>query len=77
MLQNLQSWDGENFVIFMQDDILSIRMTMLYSWLTSPYFNIDLKAVFGVDPGIFILSFRSYFLECKELFSCCFFTNFM
>ena len=61
MLQVLQSWDGENFVIFKQDDILSIRMTLLYSWLTAPQFNIDLKSVIGVDPGIIFLYFTEVF----------------
>ena len=51
MLQTLQSYDGDGMLIFNQDDILHIRMTLLYSWLTSSDFNIDLKAVLGIEPG--------------------------
>ena len=54
MLQYLQSWDGESYVIFDQNDILNIRMTLLYSWLTGGDFNIDIKSILGVDPGIFL-----------------------
>ena len=37
---------------FTQRDILNIRMTMLYSWLTGGDFNIDMKSTLGIDPGI-------------------------
>ncbi|KAK1603787.1 hypothetical protein QYE76_034036 [Lolium multiflorum] len=52
MLQILQSYDGESMCLFSQKDILNIRMTMLYSWLTGGDFNIDLKDVLGVDPEV-------------------------
>jgi hypothetical protein len=55
MLQILQSWDGQSLVIFNQADILNIRMTLLYSWLTAGDFNIDLHALLGIDAGIFLL----------------------
>ncbi|KAK1615166.1 hypothetical protein QYE76_020683 [Lolium multiflorum] len=52
MLQILDSYDGESMCLFSQKDILNIRMTMLYSWLTGGDFNIDLKDVLGVDPEV-------------------------
>ena len=52
MLHLLLTWDGVGYVIFMQDDILNIRMTTLYSWLTAVDFNIDIKGLFGVQAGI-------------------------
>ncbi|KAK1647553.1 hypothetical protein QYE76_065358 [Lolium multiflorum] len=55
MFQILQSYDGESMCLFSQKDILNIRMTMLYSWLTGGDFNIDLKDVLGVDPDNFSL----------------------
>jgi hypothetical protein len=52
MLQILQSYDGNSLVDFQQRDIINIRMTLLYSWLTVGGFDIDMKAVLGVDPGM-------------------------
>ena len=52
MLHLLLTWDGVGYVIFMQDGILNIRMTTLYSWLTAADFNIDIKGLFGVQAGI-------------------------
>ena len=52
MLHLLLTWDGVGYVIFMQDNILNIRMTTLYSWLTAADFNIDIKGLFGVQAGI-------------------------
>ena len=60
MLQILQSYDGESMCLFSQKDILNIRMTMLYSWLTGGDFNIDLKDVLGVDPGMIFTFFAKY-----------------
>jgi hypothetical protein len=52
MLQILQSYDGNSLVDFDQRDIINIRMTLPYSWLTAGGFDIDMKAVLGVDPGM-------------------------
>lgn len=52
MLHLLLTWDGVGYVIFVQDDILNIRMTTLYSWLTAGDFNIDMKGLFDVEAGI-------------------------
>ena len=60
MFQYLGSFDGESYVLFNQNDILSIRMTTLYSWLTGGDFDIDLQAVLGVDAG---MSLCSYFFS--------------
>lgn len=54
MFQYLGSFDGESYVLFNQNDILSIRMTILYSWLTGGGFDIDLQAVLGVDAGMLL-----------------------
>ena len=62
MLQNLQSYDGHGLILFEQKDILNIRMTMLYSWLTASYFLIDLKNAIGVDPGSYCNFFVFVFL---------------
>ena len=51
MLQNLNSYDGNGLVIYGQKDILNIKMTLLYSWLTKSDFAIDLKAIIGVEAG--------------------------
>jgi hypothetical protein len=51
MFQILNSSDGVNLVSFGQGDILNIRMTLLYSWLTAGDFNIDLQAVMGVEAS--------------------------
>jgi hypothetical protein len=51
MFQILNSFDGVNLVSFGQGDILNIRMTLLYSWLTAGDFNIDLQAVLCVEAG--------------------------
>ena len=81
MLQILQSYDDESMCLFSQKDILNIRMTMLYSWLTGGDFNIDLKDVLGVDPGmIFTFSqnislamlYNTCFLDCTVFVSFCF-----
>jgi hypothetical protein len=71
MLQILQSYDGESMCLFSQKDILNIRMTMLYSWLTGGDFNIDLKDVLGVDPGM-IFTF-SQNISLAMLYNTCFF----
>ena len=63
MLQNLQSYDGHGLILFEQKDILNIRMTMLYSWLTASYFSIDLKNAIGVDPGSYCI-----YLFCVRFF---------
>lgn len=55
MLQVLQSYDGDSMVLFNQGDILNIRMTLLYSWLTGGDFNIDMKSVLGVDLGVSLI----------------------
>jgi hypothetical protein len=44
-------------LIFKQADLVNIRMTTLYSWLTAGDFNIDLKSLLGVEGGIFALFF--------------------
>jgi hypothetical protein len=62
MLQILQSYDGESMCLFSQKDILNIRMTMLYSWLTGGDFNIDLKDVLGVDPGMIFTFYSQIYL---------------
>ena len=69
MLQNLQSYDGNGLISFDQKDILNIRMTVLYSWLTASDFVIDLKSVLGIDPGsnhsFFPLIFSFFAFLCK------------
>ena len=62
MLQTLQSYDGDSMLMFDQNDILHIRMTLLYSWLTASDFNIDMKAVLGIDPGSNIFFFSCLFI---------------
>ena len=52
MLQFLLTYDGKGMVIFTQNDILNIRMTLLYGWLTGGDFKIDVKGLLGVDAGI-------------------------
>jgi len=61
MLQNLQSYDGEGLIGYEQKDILNIKMTTLYSWLTASDFNIDIKGAIGVDAGRNILFFCPHF----------------
>lgn len=73
MLQILDSYDGESMCLFSQKDILNIRMTMLYSWLTGGDFNIDLKDVLGVDPGM-IFTF-SQNMSLAMLYNTCFFLD--
>ena len=69
MLQVLLTYDGNSLLIFKQEDILNIRMTTLYSWLTDSDFNINLKDVLGVEPGskLFCL-FSFWFLIFVEFF---------
>jgi hypothetical protein len=52
MLQILQSYDGNSLVDFDQRDIINIRRTLIYSWLTAGGFDIDMKVVLGIDPGM-------------------------
>ena len=52
MLQILLTYDGKSMVVFSQNDILNIRMTLLYGWLTRGDFNIDLRGLLGVDAGM-------------------------
>ena len=52
MLQVVLTYDGNSLLIFKQEDILNIRMTTLYSWLTDSDFNINLQDVLGLEPGL-------------------------
>ena len=56
MLQNMHSYDSTGLVIFDQEDILNIRMAILYNWLVNSDFHIDIEAIFGVKPGNLFLS---------------------
>ena len=66
MLQNMHSYDSIGLVIFDQEDILNIRMTILYNWLVNSDFRIDIQAIFGVNPGIMSWPF---FIRPNSLFS--------
>jgi hypothetical protein len=79
MFQILQSYDGESMCLFSQKDILNIKMTMLYSWLTGGDFNIDLKDALGVDPGMnftFYSQIYLFLVMCWLFLYTCFWTPF-
>ena len=65
------TYNGVSLLMFKQDDLLNIRMTTLYSWLTGGDFTIDLQSVLNVEAGnvnfLFIHKRTNLSVGCRKM----------